>query len=488
MAARAERSLGANVDAERSLGANVDAERSLGANVDAERSVGADDRTDQPPGGRPGRGQLFALIAAGVLALPGIVVRVGGLHPAHAAAAVCFGLAVVAAAFALAWAAEVVQLDVSAGLALALVALIAVLPEYAVDFVFTWRAGQSAAARREFGPLALANMTGGNQLLIGVGWSLVVLLAVGRARVLRRRREHLAEDADESDVTPDAVVLERSHAVEIAFLVLATMYGLTLPLRRTLTLLDAAVLVAMFVAYIVRVAGAPAEPPHLVGPAALIGRLPTRMRRLAVAALFVLAAGIIVLCADHFASALVETGKEFGIDEFLLVKWLAPLASEAPELIVAGLFAWRLNANAGLGALVSSKVNQWTLLVGTLPVVFAISSGASHGLPLGALQREELFVTAAQSAFAVAALASRSMSRREAQWILGLFLVQFVLQGVLSGDLEQHVRIGVGVVYLIGAAILIVRDRRSLPALLHDGLRRPYSELAGDCSGTRVAA
>ena len=60
-------------------------------------------------------------------------------------------------------------------------------------------------------------------------------------------------------------------------------------------------------------------------------------------------------------------GEALGIDEFLLVQWLAPLASEAPELLVAGLYAWRLNTNAALGTLVSSKVNQWTLLVGTLP-------------------------------------------------------------------------------------------------------------------------
>ena len=84
----------------------------------------------------------------------------------------------------------------------------------------------------------------------------------------------------------------------------------------------------------------------------------------------------ILLVAEHFAEALVETGESFGISEFLLVQWLAPLASEAPELLVAGLYAWRLNTNAGLGTLVSSKVNQWTLLVGTLPIAFAIASGA----------------------------------------------------------------------------------------------------------------
>ena len=86
----------------------------------------------------------------------------------------------------LAWAAEASQVDISAGLALALLALVAVLPEYAVDFVFTWKAGKHPA---EFAPDALANMTGGNQLLIGAGWSLVVLVGAYRIRQSRRGRE-----------------------------------------------------------------------------------------------------------------------------------------------------------------------------------------------------------------------------------------------------------------------------------------------------------
>ena len=72
-------------------------------------------------------------------------------------------------------------------------------------------------------------------------------------------------------------------------------------------------------------------------------------------------------------------------------------------------------------SLVSSKVNQWTLLVGSLPIVYAISSASLHGLPLDVQQRDELFVTAAQSIFAVAVLASRSISRNEAWVLLGLF-------------------------------------------------------------------
>ena len=122
--------------------------------------------------------QRLAILLAVLAVVPGMTLRIGGLHPSPLIAAACFGLAVVGAAFMLAWGAEVIQLDISAGLALALLALIAVLPEYAVDFVFTWKAGNDPS----YAPDALANMTGGNQLLIGVGWSMVVFIAAYRVR------------------------------------------------------------------------------------------------------------------------------------------------------------------------------------------------------------------------------------------------------------------------------------------------------------------
>src|SRR6476619_995734 len=132
-----------------------------------------------PVGPSHPRRQLLAIFLATCLTLPALGLRVTGTHPESWIAAIVFGLAVVGAAFLLAWGAEVLQLDVSAGLALAVLALIAVLPEYAVDFVFTSKAGTNPD---KYAPLALANMTGANQLLIGVGWSLVVLLAAYRIR------------------------------------------------------------------------------------------------------------------------------------------------------------------------------------------------------------------------------------------------------------------------------------------------------------------
>ena len=174
-----------------------------------------------------------------------------------------------------------------------------------------------------------------------------------------------------------------------------------------------------------------------------------------------------------------------GISEFLLVQWLAPLASEAPELLVAGLYAWRLNTNAGLGTLVSSKVNQWTLLVGTLPIVFAVSSASLHGLPIEPRQREELFLTAAQSFFALAVLSNLSMSVREAWLLFGLFWAQFLVGAVLPEELHGVSRLGVGAVYLAGGVWIFARDRSRLRRLLRDGFRASYAELAADDPYTR---
>ncbi len=196
--------------------------------------------------------------------------------------------------------------------------------------------------------------------------------------------------------------------------------------------------------------------------------------------LFLGAVVAILLCAEPFAESLVDTGEQFNIDDFVLISLVAPLASEAPELLVAGLFAWRLQTDAGLGALVSSKVNQWTLLVGTLPIVFAISSSSLHGLPIDAIQREELFVTAAQSVYAVAVLANLRISVTEATTMLGLFLVQLVTKLPLFEPIHATARITVGCIYLVLAAVIIFRNRAAIRPLMRDGLRAPYSELVSD--------
>ena len=434
---------------------------------------------EQPPrSARPGH--LFSAIA---LTVPGsllglsALLHLDGPEPAPAVQALLYGLAVVGAAFLLAWAAEAAQIDVSASLAIGALALVAVLPEYAVGFVFAWKGGNDVerygascrppgAAGEDNCTLVLANMTGANRLLIGVGWALVVLVAWWRWRSRGERRQ--------------GIVLGRSKSVELAYLALACAYSLTLPLKQSVSLIDAAVLVAIFVAYVVRISRAPAEEPDLIGPAAWLGGLPRTARRRAVGGLFLLAATVILLVAEHFAESLKETGAQFGVSEFVLVQWVAPLASEAPELLVAGLFAWRLKTDAALTTLVSSKVNQWTLLVGTLPVVFAVASGSLGGLPMDDLPRQEVLLTAAQTVFALAVLVNLELSVREALALFGLFWAQFLIGALVPASAHGVELIAVAAAYLLAGLVLIIRNLGVWRQRLWDGFHTPYEILDPD--------
>ncbi len=190
-----------------------------------------------------GRGWAWLVIAVLVM-LPGLALSQGLLTATPPLRALVFGVAIVSGAFLLSWAAEVVQLDFSQGLALALLALIAVLPEYVVDATFAWLAAEDPS----YAGYAVANMTGANRLLIGLAWPLVVGLAFLR---FRRRK----------------VRLEPEHGLEIVMLLAATLYAFVLPLKGNISLIDLAVLLAIFVFYMYRVARQPAEQPHLVGPA-----------------------------------------------------------------------------------------------------------------------------------------------------------------------------------------------------------------------------
>jgi len=363
---------------------------------------------------------LLWILAAVLSTLPWLTLRLRGWHGPPPLVASLSGLCIVGAAFLISWAAEVAQIDVSQSLAIAIIALIAVLPEYAVDIYFAWAAGKNP----KYIHYPVANMTGGNRLLVGVGWPLVAFVswwALGR-----RGRE---------------VQLGGKRSVEALFLGLATLYSFLLPAKSKISLLDSAALIFLFVLYARTLVRLPVEEPELVGPAAVISLLKRGMRRGAVVVMFLYSGASILLSAEPFAEALLEVAGRLGIERFIMVQWIAPLASESPELVVACYFAARGRTSEGLGTLVSSKVNQWTLLIASLPLVYSLSKGSPEALPLDARQREEVLLTAAQSAFAFAVLLNLSMSLVEALLLFLLFSTQLLLPSV-------HVRYAYSGAYL----------------------------------------
>lgn len=391
---------------------------------------------------RSGRRTLIrsALITASFI-IPAVVVRVAGLHPEPIAALLIYGAAVVSASFLLAWAAEAAQIDVSGGLAIAVLALVAVLPEYAVDLYYAYVSGHNP----QYTQYAAANMTGSNRLLMGLGWPVVVLVSMVVARKLSGGKHN-------------GLVLERANRVELGFLLIAGMAAFMIPLSGQIQLPLGLALLAWFGFYLYKISHGDVEEPDLIGTAAAIGELPQRARRVAVVGLFVVAGLVILLCAKPFADNLVGAGTQLGIDRFLLVQWLAPLASEAPEFIIATIFASRGKGTAAIATLISSKVNQWTLLIGSLPVAHLLGGGG-FSLVLDSRQIEEVLLTATQTLMGVALILALRFHRGAAWALLGLFVVQFPIN-------STHGRLVLCGVYAAVAVAGLIINRRHLAATM----------------------
>lgn len=397
--------------------------------------------------------KLWFSIAIALLAtLPALYLRFTGSRPDPILDAALFGTAILAAGFMLSWGAESAEGQISSGLILAIVALITVLPEYAVDIYYAWRAGQDPQSN--YVHYAAANMTGANRLLVGLAWPLLVLLNWWRTR-------------------ERAIRLAPVNSVEIAFLLLPTIYAFLILLRDRIGPFDALVLIGIFAVYIWRVSTMPKveaedeEEGTEPGLAAAIESLPAKWQWTLMAVLTIVAATVIFISAEPFAESMVDAGRVIGIDEFLLIQWLAPLASEAPAVTVAVLFVMTTRAAAGMTTMISDKINQWTLLVGMLPLAMSVGAGTLTALPLDARQHEEFFLTAAQSLFGLALLLRLRLSVGGALALAVLFVVQVSLAFTFRADEARTIATltALGWAYIALAAMIAVANARRLQLL-----------------------
>ena len=387
---------------------------------------------------RSRRSWVWVVSVAG-LGVPAFVLRLSGAELEPLVAALIYGVGIVGGAFLLSWAAEVAQLDISASFAIALLALIAVLPEYAIEAVLAWDAGQSfdpavGEVTREMQRVA-ANVTGANRLLVGLGWSLVILIYW-----LRRRQ---------------SLDLRGSMRLELTMLVAATLVTFLIFFTNQVHIILAAALIVMYLFYLWVTSTRESEEPELVGAALVIGALPPARRRAVVVVMFLYAAAVILVAAEPFVEALIETGSEFGIDEFILIQWIAPLASESPEIIVAVLFTLRANPLAGITLLISAEVNQLTLLVGSMVGIFSLSAGELLSFPLDSRQSTEFFLTSAVSVFAILLIAPRLVGWRAGAALLFLFIAHLFFVDEAARRIFAYVYLGL-------AGGLVILDRRRL--------------------------
>ena len=383
-------------------------------------------------------GALIGLLA--LTLIPFLAVIFGGLGRSNSlVVAGVTGLAIVSAALFLSWATETLETVIPVSAALAVLALIEVLPEYSFEVVLAWE------RRIE---LAASSMTGSNRLLLGLGWPLIFFVAYFAARARRR--------------VFGAIEIPRTLAADIVFLAAATVYAVVIVAKGTLGLSDSIVLAGLYVAYIVNALRSghhdQDDDDEEEGEPGIVGklqRLPGRQRAVAIAGFLAFGAFVIGFGAEPFISGLIKSADSLGVPEFFLIQWVAPFLAEFPESLTAFLWAATVvMAARGLGNLVSAKLNQWTLLIATIPVVYSLSLGHPAEIALTQLSRDEILLTAAQTLLGIAMLARLRFSLVDASVLLGLFLLQFALPAI---------RLEVGIAYVVFAAGYVVFGRSPMP-------------------------
>src|SRR6266436_5368511 len=353
-------------------------------------------------------------------------------------------------AFLVAWGAEAAQFLISQGLALAILAWLQTLPEFAVEAVIAWDAGRDP----ERAHLAIANLTGAIRLLLGLGWPMIyfVFAFFGRRQ---------------GDPPVPPIKLQPEHAVEVMGLVPPLLYFGVIVWKQSISWIDAVVLLLLYVGYLLVLLR---NPPHNVeeladAPRAAQWAYRQRgwRRPAAIGALFGGGGFLLYVTAHPFLESMLAVAATLGISQFVLVQWVAPFLSEFPEKVSAFYWARRVtHAPMALMNMVSSNINQWTVLAAMIPLVYGYSSLRHHGVWLDfhydGPQRLEILLTLLQSGLALMVLANMEFDWRDASVLFVLWLVQF-----LQPNLREAVAVAYGV-WMVILAIEFGVGRKTLLA------------------------
>jgi cation:H+ antiporter len=349
--------------------------------------------------------------------------------------------AVLSSAFIIAWGAEVAQFFMSQGLALAILAWLQTLPEFAVEASIAWRQDI---------PNMTANFTGSLRLLVGLGWPMIFFVASFAHR--RKTGRWLHE-----------INLHEDHAIEVVGLLLPILYFFFVWWKATLGVGDAVVLTALYLAYLWVLNKMPpqdheeAEDLDYV-PRKVMGLRPG-LRGAAITGLFVGGGLILYYTAHPFVDSLKAIALAAGIGEFVFIQWVAPFLSEFPEKVSA--FKWAATvrkASMAVMNMVSSNINQWTMLAAMIPVVYSLSRGEVSAVPFDGMHRHEIMLTILQSLLGMVLLLNMKYSAWEAAAIFLLWLAQF-----LAPDIREEIQWAyVGLIAL--AFLQMIRGRRKVEA------------------------
>ena len=342
-------------------------------------------------------------------------------------------------AFLVAWGAEAAQFLISQGLALAILAWLQTLPEFAVEAVIAWDAGRNP----ERAHLAIANLTGAIRLLLGLGWPMIYFVFA----VFRRRGE---------DPGHAPIKLNPEHSIEVVGLLPPLLYFIVIIVKQSISWVDAVILLLLYVAYLLVLLRNPPHNAEEVGDAPRVSQWAYRQRgwrqKAAIGGLFAGGGFLLYVTAHPFLESMLALAALLGVSQFVLVQWVAPFLSEFPEKVSAFMWARRVtHAPMALMNMVSSNINQWTVLAAMIPLVYGYShyhhTGTWAAFHFDTEQRVEIILTLLQTGLGIMVLANMEFDWFDATALFVLWLVQF---------LAPHLREEVSLAYALWIVILVV--------------------------------
>jgi cation:H+ antiporter len=352
---------------------------------------------------------------------------------------------VLLASIVITWGAESAQFFVAQGFALAILAWMQTLPEFAVEAVLAWRQQTS---------LLLAGLTGALRLLTGLAWPMIYVTAA----VVHRRN---------SGSPLRYIQLDTHHSAEVITLLFPLAYAMVIWWKASLALHDGAVLIVMYVIYLFILTRLPPQGHEEIDELDVVPRTivkaPRVQRIAAIFGCFLIGGALIYFTAEPFLGSLAALAGAIGIPTFIIIQWLAPIISEFPELLSTFYFARKEGeAAVALMNIASSNINQWTLLFAMLPIVFSMSRHEISTIPLDSQQQTELLLTIGQSLVASVFLINMEFAWLEAAAMFGLFAAQFVLPAIVG----EQAKLWIAIAFFVwaGIAVLIMLYKRRLPA------------------------
>lgn len=402
--------------------------------------------------GRLGPAEAYLLHSLAAIAVAAAFYARGAHDQEAVRLATICGVTVVAAALLIAWAAEAAQFYLSQGLIVAVVALLQVLPEFAAEAYISWTGDV---------PNMMANATGSVRLLIGLGWSMILFVAA----ISHRIRGHEGRFV---------LRLKPESLVETAGFAAAMLWFAVILAKRELTLLDTGVLVGIYVLYMVLLFRLPPEEKEaiddLVAPARFLAVNHVGKPRTGLVVFFFLIGGATIFAvAKPFVESLKHSALVWGLPSFFVIQWIVPFLTEFPEKVTAFYWAQKVKlAPMALLNMVSSTVNQWTLLFAMLPFVYRISPRGGGAIPIDDHHARELLLSMSMTVYGTVVLLSRRVSVRNAVTLFVLWLTT-----MLWPSLHVHAAV------LLGALTLFEIGRRWTEINLRADLRHTWALIRG---------